>query len=140
ATGAAARRPRRRKAVPLPSPQRVRDDFTRMVEFGPRLTASPSHQNYIAWLEQEFEAAGLRLLPCDGYTTDRWLAEGFGLTIHEGAAAGPVKIATYYPRSQQTPPAGVTGPLVYGGTAPTLSASGTDVAALVAAIERYPSE
>src|SRR5437763_14672842 len=77
ATGAAARRPRRRKAVPLPSPQRVRDDFTRMVEFGPRLTASPSHQNYIAWLEQEFEAAGLRLLPCDGYTTDRWLAEGF---------------------------------------------------------------
>jgi hypothetical protein len=139
-TAAAARRPRRRQTVPLPSPQQVRADFTRMVEFGPRLTASPSHARYVSWLEQEFEAAGLELLPCDGYTTDRWLAEDFGLTIREGLSAGPVKIATYYPRSQQTPAQGVTGPLVYGGTVPTLSASGTDIAALMAAIERYPSE
>ncbi len=137
---AAARRPKRPRMVPLPSPRQVREDFTRMVEFGPRLTASPSHARYVAWLEQEFEAAGLELLPCDGYTTDRWLAESYGLTIHEGAAAGPVKIATYYPRSQQTPPQGVTGPLVYGGTVPAPSVSGTDLVALQAAIERYPSE
>lgn len=140
AAPATARRLDRGRTVPLPSPAQVRDEFTRMVEFGPRLTASPSHANYVAWLEQEFDRAGLGLLPCDGYTTDRWLAEDFGLTITEGAAAGPVKIATYYPRSQQTPAQGVTGPLVYGGTAPPLSASGTDVAALQAAITRYPSE
>ena len=58
-----------------------------MVEFGPRLTASPNRENYIAWLEQEFEAAGLELGPCDGYTTDRWLAEDVGLTILEGPGA-----------------------------------------------------
>ena len=144
ATAANARKPTRgaagRRTVPLPSPQQVRDDFTRMVEFGPRLTASPNHESYVAWLEQELEGAGLGLLPCDGYTTDRWLAEDVALTILEGPAAGAAKIATYYPRSQQTPPTGVTGPLVYGGTVPTLSASGTDVAALQAAIGRYPSE
>ena len=126
--------------MPLPSPEQVRDDFTRMVEFGPRLTASPNHESYVAWLEQELEGAGLGLLPCDGYTTDRWLAEDVALTILEGPAAGAAKIATYYPRSQETPPTGVTGPLVYGGTVPTLSASGTDFAALQAAIGRYPSE
>jgi hypothetical protein len=144
ATAASARKPAhrvaRRRTVPLPSPQQVRDDFTRMVEFGPRLTASANHANYVAWLEQELEGAGLGLLPCDGYTTARWLAEDVALTILEGPAAGAAKIATYYPRSQETPPAGVTGPLVYGGTAPALSASGTDLAALQAAIERYPSE
>jgi hypothetical protein len=140
ATAAAARRPRRQNAVPLPSPRQVREDFTTMVDFGPRLTASPNHANYIAWLEQEFEAAGLELLPCDGYTTDRWLAEDVGLTIDEGTGAGPVKVATYYPRSQETPADGVSGPLVYGGMAPTLGVSGTDLAALEDAIARYPSE
>ena len=66
----------RRRTVPLPSPRQVRADFTRMVEFGPRLTASESHNRYVAWLEREFTAAGLELLPCDGYETERWLAEG----------------------------------------------------------------
>ena len=127
-------------AVPLPSPDRVRDDFTTMVEFGPRLTASPNHESYIAWLEQEFETAGLQLLPCDGYTTDRWLAQQVGLDILDGTGSGPVKVATYYPRSLQTPPQGVTGALVYGGSVPSLSVSGTDTAALLAAAERYPSE
>lgn len=126
--------------VPLPSPEQVRQDFTTMVEFGPRLTASAAHANYVSWLEQEFEAAGLQLLPCDGYVTDRWLAEAWGLDILDGPAAGAVDIATYYPRSLQTPAQGVTGPLVYGGTAPSLSLSGSDLGALQAAIERYPSE
>jgi hypothetical protein len=111
-----------------------------MVEFGPRLTASPSHERYISWLEDEFERAGLEVLDCDGYTTDRWLAERFGLDILEGPHRGSVEVATYYPRSQRTGEQGVTGPLVYGGTAPSLSASGTDLAALADAIARYPSE
>lgn len=130
----------RRVTVPLPSPQEVRQDFTRMVEFGPRLTASPQHHRYVNWLEDEFERAGLQVLPCDGYVTDRWLAEQFGLDLLEGGRAESVRVATYYPRSQQTPSSGVTGPLVYGGTAPSLSISGTDLAALERAIARYPSE
>jgi hypothetical protein len=134
-SAAAARRP-----IPLPSPRQVRADFTRMVEFGPRLTASESHNSYVAWLEHEFVRAGLELVPCDGYTTERWLAQDVRLDVLDGPAAGPVKIATYYPRSQETPASGVTGPLVYGGAAPALSASGTDVGALQAAIARYPAD
>ena len=111
-----------------------------MVEFGPRLTASPEHERYISWLEDRFERAGLTLPYCDGYTTDRWLAQRFGLDVLHGPGAGPVKIATYYPRSRQTPEHGVTGPLVYGGTAPSLSISGGDLASLIPAIARYPSE
>jgi hypothetical protein len=130
----------RRRTIALPSPRQVREDFTRMVEFGPRLTASESHNRYVSWLEDEFVKAGLQLRPCDGYTTERWLAEDVGLALLTGPGAGPVEVATYYPRSQETPAAGVTGPLVYGGTAPALGVSGADIAALQAAIARYPGD
>jgi hypothetical protein len=129
-----------RRPVALPSPAQVRADFTRMVEFGPRLTASDPHSLYIDWLEQEFTAAGLQMLPRDNYTTDRWLAQQVGLDILSGAGAGPVKVGTYYPRSQQTPAGGVTAPLVYGGTAPVPSVSFTDIADGQASLGAYPAE
>jgi hypothetical protein len=131
--------PRRRRPIPLPCSAQVRDDFTKMVEFGPRLTASPEHERYISWLEDRFERAGLELPYCDAYSTERWLAQNFGLDLLHGPGAGPVKIATYYPRSRQTPEHGVTGPLVYGGTAPSLSLSGTSLPALLEAIASYPA-
>jgi hypothetical protein len=131
---------RRRRTIPLPSPRQVRADFTRMVEFGPRLTASNSHNAYVGWLEDEFAKAGLDVLPCDGYETDRWLAQQVGLDLLDGPAAGPVKVATYYPRSKETSPQGVAGPLVYGGVAPAPSVSGSDLGALQAAVARYPGE
>jgi hypothetical protein len=137
---AALARPRHRRArarvVPLPSPAQVRADFSRMVGFGPRLTGSANHNDYIAWLEREFIAAGLELNPCDTYTTSRWSVGEWGLQV----AGKAVDVATYYPRSQQTPAGGVSGPLVYGGVAPALSFSGTDIAALQDAIARYPSQ
>jgi hypothetical protein len=131
---------RRRRVVALPSPHQVRDEFTRMVEFGPRLTASDPHEAYIGWLEDEFERAGLDVIAPDPYTTDRWLAERFALDILDGAAAGPIDVATYYPRSQQTPAGGTTGPLVYGGVAPAPSINGADIGSLQAALARYPDE
>ena len=134
----AARRPRR--PIPLPTPAQVQADFQRMVDFGPRLTGSASHNAYIAWLEREFTAAGLELIPCDVYETERWLAGDFGLEVLEGPGRGPVDVAAYYPRSQQTSAAGVLGPLVYGGTVPPLSISGEDPAALEDALAAYPGE
>ena len=128
------------KPVGLPSPAQVRADFQRMVDFGPRLTASDSHNRYVAWLEEEFTKAGLDVLPCDTYTTERWLAEKVGLDILDGPGAGRVEVATYYPRSQETGAEGITGPLVYGGTVPVPSLNGADVGALDAAIARYPGE
>jgi hypothetical protein len=127
------------KPVPLPTPAQVRADFTKMVQFGPRLTGSAEHNNYIQWLGNEFARAGLELLPCDVYETDRWLAETVELRVLEGANAGPVKVATYMPRSQQTPASGVSGPLVYGGPLPTVSVSGADIGALELAIAGYPA-
>jgi hypothetical protein len=131
---------RTRRPVPLPTPEQVRAEFTNMVEFGPRLTASDPHGRYIDWLEQEFVDAGLRMLPRDNYTTDRWLAQRVGLDVLNGPSAGPVKVATYYPRSQETPRGGVTGALVYGGTAPVPSVSFTDIADAQASLNDYPSQ
>jgi hypothetical protein len=140
----AARRPgrrsKRRRPVSLPTPAQVREGFTKMVELGPRLTASTEHGRYIDWLEQEFVDAGLRMLPRDNYTTDRWLAQQVGLDVLSGPSAGPVKVGTYYPRSLQTPAAGITGPLVYGGTAPVPSVSFTDIADGQASVDAYPGQ
>jgi hypothetical protein len=131
---------RARRPIPLPSPATVQREFQRMVNFGPRLTGSTSHNRYIAWLEEAFTRAGLELIPCDGYHTERWLAATYGMEVLEGPQAGPVRVAAYYPRSQFTSPAGVSGPLVYAGSAPPLSVSGTDPEALLGALAAYPGE
>jgi hypothetical protein len=135
----AAARPARRWG--LPTPQQVRRDFQRMVDFGPRLTATAAHGCYIDWLEQEFARAGLHLAKDKTYTTDRWVARDWGLDLLEGPGEGPVKVATYYPRSKQTPADGIEGPLVYGGAAPAPSiSSSSGPADITAAIASYPDE
>ena len=130
----------RRRTIPLPSARQVHADFKRMVDFGPRLTGSASHNRYIAWLEREFVKAGLKLRPCDVYETMRWQVQRFGLDVLEGSSKGPVKVAAYYPRSQETPARGVTGPLVYGGVAPAPSANGADLGSVRAGLARYPDD
>ena len=130
----------RRRTTPLPSARQVRADFKRMVDFGPRLTGTESHNRYIAWLEREFVKAGLELRPCDVYETERWHAQRFGLDVLEGSSPGRVKVAAYYPRSQETPAGGVTGPLVYGGVAPAPSGNGADLSSITAGLARYPND
>src|SRR4051794_23360325 len=124
----------------LPTPNQVRADFQRMVDFGPRLTGNDAHNRFIAWLEKEFTAAGCELLPCDIYETSRWEVGSFGLDVLEGAGAGPARVGTYFPRSKETPAGGVSGPLVYGGAAPVVSMNGTDAGALQAGLARYPGD
>jgi hypothetical protein len=136
------RKPLRRhvkRPVGLPTSHDVRRDFTKMVKFGPRLTGSNNHAKYVEWLEEQFSDAGLKLPECDAYTTDRWLTHTSELTLLEGAGAGPVAVGAYYPRSVFTGPGGLTAPLVYGGTAPVPSASGSDLAALDASLVGYPA-
>ena len=128
--------------VPLPSPQQIRGDVQRMVDFGPRLTGSDSHTRYIEWLEQEFSRAGLNLLDCDQYQTERWLAEDVALEILAGPGKGAARVATYYPRSQETGAEGIDGPLVYAGTLPSpgLSVGPGGLEGLALALQRYPDE
>src|SRR5579884_2867814 len=110
ANGARAARSKQARVMGLPSPERVRADFQTVVDFGPRLTGSDPHNRFIEWLQEEFVKAGCKLLPCDVYQTSRWLADTVRLQILEGSGAGPVKVASYFPRSKQTPADGVTGP------------------------------
>src|SRR3954470_1332621 len=131
---------RRHRTVALPTPHQVRASFQTMVDFGPRLTGNRAHNRFVAWLEREFVRAGCDLLPCDVYRTSRWSVERFGLDVLEGPGRGQVKVATYFPRSKETPRAGVTGPLVYGGAAPQPSINGTDLDALRAGLQRYPAD
>jgi hypothetical protein len=139
AAGAAAT-PRAGGFVALPSAARVRADYQRMVDFGPRLTGSPAHDRYVAWLQEELVKAGAQLLPCDDYAYERWSVGRFGLDVLGGSAPGKVKVASYYTRSRETPEQGVTGPLVYGGTLPAPGISATDVSTVPAALARYPGE
>ncbi|CAB4916268.1 unannotated protein [freshwater metagenome] len=130
-----------RPPVALPSPQQVRADVQRMVDFGPRLTGSAPHANFVEWLETEFVKAGAQLLPCDDYAYLRWTAEDHGLEILDGPAKGDVRVSTYYVRAQGTPPGGLTGPLVYGGVLPLPSLDSlTDAGALSAALAAFPGQ
>ena len=45
--------------VPLPTAEQVRADVQRMVDFGPRLTGYPGHDEFCTWVEDETRAAGL---------------------------------------------------------------------------------
>ena len=128
--------------VPLPSPEQILGDVQRMVAFGPRLTGSDPHNRYIEWLEQEFSDAGLSLLDCDQYQTERWLAEDVALDIVAGSGKGAARVGAYYPRSQETAVNGVEGPLVYAGTLPSpgLSVGPGGLEGLALALQDYPDQ
>jgi hypothetical protein len=113
----------RRRVVSLPSPKRIRADYQRMVDFGPRLPGYVEHDRFCDWLEDEFVAAGLELIPCDDYEYDRWRPKSLRLDVLDGAAPGPVKVATSFVRSKGTPAGGVVGPLVNEGSGGSVQGS-----------------
>ncbi|HEX4187718.1 MAG TPA: hypothetical protein VHY83_07475 [Solirubrobacteraceae bacterium] len=112
----------------LPSGEECRQRVQRMVDFGPRLTGSPAHNRYIAWLEAQFTKYGCTMLPRDNYPVGYWHLKGTtpcSLKIMSGATPQTITITSYYPRSGRTGANGVTGPLVYlgAGPAPSLESS-----------------
>ena len=96
----------------LPSAGQIRDDFQRMVDFGPRLTGTAAHDNFIDWVQDELERAGCLMYPRDEKPFTYWDARRWGLDLLDGGRPGPVKVSSYFPRSGATPEAGVTGKLV----------------------------
>lgn len=101
--------------VPLPTPAQVRRDYQTMVDFGPRLPGNAGHHRFVQWMGDEFEKAGLLLGPCESFPYRRWEPKRWALEIGEGPVRKPVGKVAYFVRSASTGPAGVTGPLVYGG-------------------------
>jgi hypothetical protein len=96
----------------LPSARQIREDFQRMVDFGPRLTGTRAHERFIDWVQDELERAGCLMYPRDQKPFTYWDAKRWGLDLVAGATPEPVKISSYFPRSGETPEAGVTGKLV----------------------------
>jgi hypothetical protein len=96
----------------LPSAARIRDDVERMVGFGPRLTGTPAHETFIDWVQDELERAGCVSYPRDQKAFTYWNAKRWSLDLLGGPAPGPVRTAYYFPRSGDTPDAGITGKLV----------------------------
>ena len=125
--------------IALPSPARVRADFQRMVDCGPRYTGTAGHNKYIDWLETELVKAGVIMRPREQLPLTIWEATHHSLDLLDGSDAGPVLVSGYVPRSQETGDDGITGPLVYAGTAP-LPALDTGLQGLQAAIQAYPDQ
>ena len=105
---------------PTPVARRVRADYQRMVDFGPRLPGYAEHDHFCDWLEEQFVGAGLDLIPCDEYEYDRWRPRRFGLDVLGGPRPERIRVATSFVRAKATPDEGVVGPLVLddGGPAP----------------------
>ncbi len=102
-----------RPVVPLPSARRFRTEVQRMVDFGPRLPGYAAHNAYCDWLEDEFVAAGLELLPADEFAYDRWQLGTYSLAVLDGPIPGPLRVAFPYVRCAQTGPQGITAPLSF---------------------------
>jgi hypothetical protein len=99
-------------ATSLPSAAQIRDDVARMVGFGPRLTGTPAHDKFIDWVQDELERAGCVSYPRDQKPFTYWNAQRWSLDLLDGPSLGPVSTAYYFPRSGETPDAGVTAKLV----------------------------
>ena len=92
-----------------------------LVGFGTRYTGSSGHAAYVDWLAGQLSAVPGFRMRTDRLTFSRWLARDFALTVSVPASvgrSGPVPLTYYYPYSGQTPPGGVTGPLVDLGLYP----------------------
>ena len=92
-----------------------------LVGFGTRYTGSSGHAAYVDWLAGQLSAVPGFRMQTDRLTFSRWLARDFALTVSVPASvgrSGPVPLTYYYPYSGQTPPGGVTGPLVDLGLYP----------------------
>lgn len=113
--GGAAQRATAVRRVPLPDPAQIKRDYAELVNFGPRLPGNANHVRFVRWLADEFAASGLRVGPCEEYAYRHWDPRSTSLAIGSGSSRRQVRFPTHYVRSAPTGPAGVEGPLVYGG-------------------------
>ncbi|MFF3515824.1 hypothetical protein [Streptomyces sp. NPDC002573] len=108
-----------------------------MVNFGPRLTGSPAHHNYINWLAEGMQQAGL----CPQRTTQyftRWAYGNAALIINDGVTPGAINVGDFYPYSGQTPQGGVTGQLVYVNAGSSQDLSAVNLQGKIAVFEIGP--
>ena len=102
----------------LPSQKTVWDWQVWMAKLGPKYTGNKAHTDYVEFLATQFKALNFDVSR-DHFTFPRWDARRWGITVMPASGASyEAPVTSYFPRSGQTPAAGVTGDLVYAGTAP----------------------
>lgn len=100
----------------LPSRKAVWDWQVWMAKLGPKYTGNKAHVAFVEFLDTELKKIGLEVSH-ESYTFTRWDAKRYALRIADAVGRPQeVPVTSYYPYSGQTPPEGVTGELVYGGT------------------------
>jgi len=109
----------------LPSLREIYQDNALMVGFGPRITGSRAHDDFIGWLHEQFQRNGCDVLPYAYSPCNLWEALSWGVSVLDGRLAGDVPVAAYYPRGGETPDEGLVGRLVDVETA---AAAGVDLA------------
>ena len=86
-----------------------------MVAFGPRLTGSQAHENYISLLKNELTSMGYTVYSDKLIMKKRWEPHRWKLTIHTDNEDLEISNVTYYPYSGVTGPEGVNGKLFNAG-------------------------
>jgi hypothetical protein len=102
----------------LPSQKEVWDNMIWMAKLGPKYTGNKAHKTFVDFLATGMEKLGLEVSR-DRYTLPLWEAGRTDIKIE--AASGEIfrpKVTSYFPRSGETPAAGVTGELEYVGSNP----------------------
>jgi len=103
----------------LPSQKEIWDHETWMAKLGPKYTGNRAHVQFVDFLATQMKSFGLDVAR-EHYALPMWEAKRWEITIAPAAGA-PFKapVTSYFPYSGQTLAAGVTGELVYAGSAPT---------------------
>lgn len=85
-----------------------------MDRYGLRSTASPAHQAYVQWLDDQLAAVpGMQMRRID-YTINRWTETGRKLEIGTaGGGLSELRTSNSMPYAQATPAGGISAPLVY---------------------------
>lgn len=87
----------------------------KMLSYGPRLTGSKAHKDFIELVKKELEDIGLKVGKDTLNMKKRWEPIKWELSIQDGQEKTIIPNATYYPYSGCTPPEGVSGKLIYCG-------------------------
>jgi hypothetical protein len=117
----------------LPSPDQVWSWLREMNGFGPRLTGTQAHRDFIDLVAGELASAGLATRR-DTLHVSRWEAQRSSLHVlaADGAGEEELPVTSCYPYSGVTPAGGVEGGLVYYRRSPW---SYRDAAAKIAVVD-----
>jgi hypothetical protein len=102
----------------LPSQQEVWDQLVWMAKLGPKYTGNEAHSKFVEFLATEMKSLGLDV-GREHYTFPRWDAKRTSLSAGaRGGTRSAIPVTSYFPYSGSTPASGVTGDIVYAGSAP----------------------